>query len=457
MDKKPNILIITFDCLRPDHLSASGYCGVFTPAFDRVIAEGAFFENAYCQAPNTWISHASLFSGCNPYLHGVRSPVGKINPQIKLMAEVFQSAGYATFGLPAMSLLNPASGFSRGFDVFPLDGLVGTGKVVPHRYLRLMEDTLNRTIAWISEAPSPFFAWIHYFGIHKVDPVLLDLPPTFRAKYSPYAQHYDAKVAHADRNFLAPLLGHLERLGILNDTILVLWSDHGDDLHAIEHQINWGHNWDLSEQVMKTLLVMRGPEIPANQRVTNTVRSIDIFPTLLKIARIDPPSTIEGADVLHEGIPNDRFIYMENLCQGFLGVRSGPWKLTLSDNHLSPADPGTFSWRYRLVRQTLIKILPTRLKRYFRTQPELVEWWAVRGEPLDIYQRLLASGHPFLFNLEQDPEGKTNIYAKHPDQVATLKERLAQLASASPGRLSLDLDAAERQELIDRLKQLGYY
>ena len=112
---RPNVLIITFDALRPDHLGGSGYKGVCTPTFDRLIDEGVVFTNAYCQAPNTWISHACLFTDCSPYRHGVRTPLRKISDNVLTMAEVFREAGYTTFGLPAMSLLSKETDLYEGF------------------------------------------------------------------------------------------------------------------------------------------------------------------------------------------------------------------------------------------------------------------------------------------------------------------------------------------------------
>ena len=207
-ENQPSVLIITFDCLRPDHLSGLGYKGLRTATFDRMMSEGVLFANAYCQAPNTWISHASLFTGCNPYRHGVRTPLRRISDNITTMGEVYRAAGYSTLGLPAMSLLSEEAGFARGFDEYRLDGLKGAASTLLHRYYRSPSDTLDITRQWLSESQHPFFAWIHYFGIHKVDESLLDLPLRYREQYSEYAQNYDGKIAFADEQFLAPLVRH---------------------------------------------------------------------------------------------------------------------------------------------------------------------------------------------------------------------------------------------------------
>lgn len=97
MRDKPNILIIIFDCLRPDHIGGSGYKGVRTPTFDHLMDEGVVFRNAYCQAPNTWISLACLFTGCNPYRHGVRTPLRKISDNVHTRAALCREGLFYQF------------------------------------------------------------------------------------------------------------------------------------------------------------------------------------------------------------------------------------------------------------------------------------------------------------------------------------------------------------------------
>ena len=191
MSQRKNVLILVFDCLRPDHLASLGYRGTNTPTIDRLAIEGTTFPNAYCQAPNTWVSHASLFTACNPYLHGLRTPTRRLSKDLRVMAEVFKEAGYATYGLPAMSLLSKEAGFARGFDEYILDGLRSEPGVLAHRYDRTADETLARTKDWLRRVSPPFFGWIHYFGTHKVEDHLFDLPEDFRRSYSPYAQYYD--------------------------------------------------------------------------------------------------------------------------------------------------------------------------------------------------------------------------------------------------------------------------
>ncbi len=117
--KKPKaIVVVTLDCVRPDHLGAYGYRGVDTPFMDLVAKEGALFENAIAQAPNTWVSHASIFTGCNPYRHGMRTYYTVISEEVGTLAEMLSKSGYATAAYPAHTLVGPERGYNRGFRSF---------------------------------------------------------------------------------------------------------------------------------------------------------------------------------------------------------------------------------------------------------------------------------------------------------------------------------------------------
>lgn len=456
MSKRPNILIITFDCLRPDHLAGLGYKGTHTPTFDRFIEEGTTFERAYCQAPNTWISHASLFTGCNPYLHGMRTPLRKISSDLTVMAKVLRDAGYATFGLPAMSLLSQEAGFDRGFDEYVLEGLKSTPGVLAHRYDRPAGETLSRTVDWLRNASRPFFGWIHYFGIHKVEKDLFDLPDHYRRSYSPYAQYYDGKVAFADEHFLAPLTHELSELGLLDDTLIVLWSDHGEHLETLEHGLNWGHNWGLDDKVMRTVLIMRGPGILRGQRYNKVAQSIDIFPTLLDLVELPSLPQFEGQSLFQEDLPSERAIHMENLCQGFLGIQKGIYKLVFA--HEQELQEDTLRWRIALLTKTMRRIAPTRIKEMGKRarRLDMASWCRVHGEPEAVFDKLLERGVISLYDLSEDPAESRNLAATHPDVVAELKLLLQENADRTIAGLEQALSDQEKEEVEERLRALGY-
>ena len=456
MSQRKNVLIVVFDCLRPDHLSVHGYRGTSTPTIDRLAAEGTAFAHAYCQAPNTWISHASLFTGCNPYLHGLRTPTRRLSAELRVMAEVFKEAGYSTFGLPAMSLLSREAGFARGFHEYTLDGLRSEPGVLAHRYDRTAAETLSRTKDWLRRASEPFFGWLHYFGTHKVEPALFDLPEDYRRRYSPYAQHYDGKVSFADEGFLAPLVDELASLGILDDTIIVLWSDHGEDLDAIEHGRSWGHNSSLTEQVMRTVLIMRGPGIPPGDIHEGMARSIDIFPTLLDLVGIPLLPQFEGKPLLQTSPAEADAVYMENLCQGFAGVRHGKHKLVLAQREAAAF--GSWQWKASLIRRTFGQVMPASLRRLRsrlrRTDASL--WCRERGEPEDVMHRLLERGTARLYDLDADPDEQHDLAATRPEIVSGLRQHLSESMERTVPGSEMSMNDEEQEQLEDRLRGLGY-
>ena len=453
MQQLPNILIITFDCVRPDHLGGLGYRGTHTPTFDRFINEGTTFLNAYCQAPNTWISHASLFTGCNPYLHGVRTPARKVSDELSMMAEILRDMGYATFGLPAMSLLSKQAGFGRGFNEYRLDGLKSQEGILSHRYYRSAADTLALTSEWLGRTASPFFGWIHYFATHKVEPELLDLPEPYKRAYSPYAQYYDGKIAFADSHFLAPLAGRLASSGQLENTIIILWSDHGENLHLVEHGPHWGHNWTLEEDVMRTLLIMRGPGFRPAEMRSDIAQSIDIFPTLLELLELPPLRQFEGRSLLSDTAANDT-VYMENLAQGFVGIRRGDFKLHLSENRskIENKKRTPMGRRLAILRETFDELLPSR----FRKRGALWLWWRAQGEPEEILSRLLQSGRSELYDLSTDAEQSVDLSKDHPSIVTELRELIRERASRTLPAEDIDMSETERDQLEERLRALGY-
>ncbi|MFW6125182.1 MAG: sulfatase-like hydrolase/transferase, partial [Pirellulales bacterium] len=198
MPDRPNILLVTLDSVRPDHLGCYGYRGTETPQIDRLAAEGVRFTAAYTQAPNTWVAHASLLTGCIPPRHGLRWPLGRVRAEVPTLAELLRAAGYATFGLPALSLLSRESGFARGLETYGLEGLVSEFSGAVH--FRPLGETLRLLREWLAAgaprgaADRPVFLWVHYFGTHVAQGTaavqMFDLPAADRARYSPYAQCY---------------------------------------------------------------------------------------------------------------------------------------------------------------------------------------------------------------------------------------------------------------------------
>ncbi len=461
MKDRRNVIIITFDCLRPDRLGASGYRGVSTPTFDRIMDEGVTFTNAYCQAPNTWKSHAVMFTGCVPPTNGVRTPVSKISSQLQTMAEIFQEAGYATFGLPALSVLSEEAGFSRGFMKYNFDKMME--KTEKYSRYRTCDDTLEIANSWLERISQPFFLWVHHFGIHWLPSEFLDLPNEYRQSFSEYAQFYDGKVSYTDANFLAPLVADLQALGLFDQTILVLWSDHGDDLKDIELireglSKSDGHNRELSEDVMRILLTIRAPGLlPNGEKRVDVCQSIDLLPTLLDLTGIKLGSCqCQGRSLVDSSAQIDSAkVYLGNVCRGYVGIRYGRYKLILVDPSLE-RDQNPFVDRIQLLKNTGWQLLPYKWRQWLRGRYQK-PFWSELGEPDQIFERLLDIGHCKFYDLEVDPEGKNDIAKDFPQLVSEYKKILLEIATRSVSDYSSYATPEEEAAMEEHLKSLGYF
>ncbi len=451
---KPNVVIITFDCLRPDRLGFAGYRGVETPTFDDLAEESLVFERAYCQAPNTWISHASMFTGCYPSRHGVRTPLDGMRSKVATMAELLSEAGYATFGLPAMNLLSPEAGFARGFDAYTLEGLEGPEGRFGFRGWRSAGKTLERCFEFLDGARTPFFLWVHYYGLHRALEGGLDLPSSYRRRFSEYAQYYDGKVSFADAEFLRPFVERLQQGGPWDNTVLVLWSDHGDRLHAVEHQGGqFAHNFDLAEEVVRTLLMIRLPGSRLSGLRGEIANSVDILPTLCDACGLEAPDGVQGRSLLSPADEPERLTaYFENLCQGCVGIVRDRSKLvlTLEEIHSSaPASQGDLARLLKRASAAARRRLGLAVKRR-RKGPDA--WWSA-GDPARALEELLRWGTRQRTVVDLEAEGLERPHdAPLPDEDGLM----ALIADHGRGAGGPEAPKLDRETVAQRLKDLGY-
>ncbi|MFO8006514.1 MAG: sulfatase, partial [Candidatus Brocadiia bacterium] len=323
--------MITFDCLRPDRLGFNGYRGVETPAFDSLAEESLVFERAYCQTPNTWVAHASLFTGTYPARHGVRTPRSGISPDVGTLAEALSDAGYETHGLPAVGMLRSELGFGRGFDTYTLEGTRGPKLRYDNPQYRPAARSLQMAKERIENARRPFFLWIHHFGIHWIAEDALALPAEYRDRFSEYAQFYDGKVSYADAALLRPLIAYLKEADLWDETAIVLLSDHGENLDWVESRRGRSaHNFDLREEAIRTLLMIRLKSGRPAGRRADIANSVDVLPTICEICGVEPPRTNQGRSLLSSDREGEgTAAYVECLCQGCVGVVRNRRKLVL--------------------------------------------------------------------------------------------------------------------------------
>jgi arylsulfatase A-like enzyme len=320
----PNVILITLDTVRADHLSTYGYRRPTTPNLDRLAEQGVLFEHAVAPSPWTLPSHASLFTGLLPHQHGANTfiplPAGPWT-----LAEVLKAHGYQTAGFSSnFSYGLIGWGMAQGFDVYNDDSysvrhnlastLVGRAlehplyyKLVrPDYYFRRNAEELNRDILrWFRHRSSrPFFLFINYFDDHYpyqapspyahrfgVSPDVLGRRPDHLEAGRPLepisAMQRKALLAGYD-NCLAYLddqVGQLMRLLAASpgwkNTIVIITSDHGEGFG--EHR-TYDHGWDLYWEALHVPLIIFGRGIPADVRISHLARIREIFPTVIDLA-----------------------------------------------------------------------------------------------------------------------------------------------------------------------------
>ncbi len=302
----PNVLLVTIDTLRADHVGAYGARDAATPTLDALAAEGARFETAIASSPLTLPSHASILTGRYPPAHGVRhNGTFRLEAEVETLAERMTEAGYSTGAFVSAWVLSRPFGLAQGFDRF--DDRMSARRAVAGGYLeRKAADTTGQAIAWLAQCERPFFLWVHYYDPHADYSPPAPLDERFRAR------PYDGEIAHVDAE-LARLLGALRDSGRLERTLVVATADHGESLG--EH-LEETHSYTLYDATLAVPLLVRGPGVPAGRVVGGVVRSVDVAPTILARAGIAAPAGLDGEDLSplwSDGPPSTREAYAETL------------------------------------------------------------------------------------------------------------------------------------------------
>lgn len=314
----PNIILISIDSLRADHLHAYGYRRATSPNLDRLASEGALFETA--MAPTSWTlpSHMTLMTSLPPEKHGVVSNRKRLGAGIPTLAERLQHAGYYTGGVVSATYLDGMFGFSRGFDEYDdytllhPSGDVSAKEVSSPGVTELALSFLRRRAT--STDGHPFFLFVHLFDVHydynppepfanMFDPAY-EGPTTGEARAMAHIRKrrdldhvialYDGEIAFVDAH-IGNLLQALSALRMQDNTIVAVVADHGEEF--FEHGRS-GHFKTLYDEVLHVPLLVRYPgHIPAGKRVQGQVRLMDVPPTLLELAglRVRKPASNHDA------------------------------------------------------------------------------------------------------------------------------------------------------------------
>jgi arylsulfatase A-like enzyme len=335
----PNLVIISVDTLRADHVSCYGYKRETTPNIDHLASQGHRFDSVYTTVPTTLPAHASLFTSLYPSQLSVRRNGEAVPAGVVTLAQILETSGYTTGGFVSAIPMDARYGLGRGFQTY-----VDVGG--DERLEIPAEETLSKATRWLKRsANEQFFLFVHFYDPHT----WYHAPERFRKKlgapdeqeppgrqfvpnpdeYTPERVEeiiaaYDAEIAYADWA-VGELLRELVRAGVEDNTVVVVLSDHGESLDELLTRYGYGfdHGEFLYAHQLEIPLIIRTPEdISQGEGIVHgvSVSILDVMPTILDILQIGPPESMEGRSLVpmlrgepasHEPIFSERRAYQE--------------------------------------------------------------------------------------------------------------------------------------------------
>jgi choline-sulfatase len=391
----PNVVLVTIDTLRADHVGAYGYRAGQTATLDRLALEGVLVEEAVVQVPQTRPSHASIMTGRYPYEHGIRDNYSAPLPaSTPTLASVFLDHGWDTAGFIGAYPVARPSGLDQGFTTF--DDPFGAGDATTRdaRTERRAGEVVDHALAWLGRPRSkPFFLWVHLYDPHAP----YEPPSPWRERFA--KAPYDGEVAYADAQ-IGRLVAWLDAKGLRGQTLIVATADHGEGLG--EHGED-EHMFFVYDSTLKVPLLLCWPgRLPAGARVRGQFRSVDLFATVLELVGVKAPPTSgvsRAAFLRQDGRIPDNESYAETLYPqihfGYAplrALRAEGWKYIeapRAELYRLPDDPGE-TRNLALDRAPVASAIHDRLATHDRHGP------AAPGQPAidpDTEARLAALGY----------------------------------------------------------------
>ncbi len=389
-----NLLLISIDTLRADHLGAYGYHSV-TPNLDRLAKEGIVFTQTFTSVPLTLPAHASLLTSTYPPVNGIRDNGEVLPSSVPTLAEQMRAHGFETAAFVSSFVLDRRFGLARGFDdywgEFPLYRFVGTDPGT----IQIRGDGTEKAAAnWISnQASKRFFGFVHFYDLHG--PFLL--PASWRARFP--RRVYDGELAYVD-DLIGQLWEGMVHQGVADHTLLVITADHGEGL-GDHGELN--HGFLLYRSTTHIPLIIRFPDHrAAGKRIDTVARLIDIAPTVCALLGVPPSPSFQGRSLAHE-----------------IG------------GQVRPALPAYSETLYPY--------------RQFHSAP----LYALRSDPFTFVQ----APHSELYEFRKDPAESHNLIHTNQAMANELHAELDKLAGAmAHGPVA----ASVSPEVLEQLKSLGY-
>ncbi|MFT7676365.1 MAG: arylsulfatase A-like enzyme [Planctomycetota bacterium] len=418
----PNLLVITLDTTRADHLGCYGYFRDTSPNLDALAAESLLFERCIVPMATTLPTHVSLFTGTYPHEHGVianllKDVVYERDPRLVTVAEYLRDVGYTTAAFVSALPLRAEAGLVDGFEVYSYT----------RSHLRRASDTLDTTRAWLGKrAKPPFFLWVHLFDPHGP----YDPPEEAQGRFDTDADlrewmaarevikeaerkggkaidiedalnAYDAEIAYMDAQ-LGLFFDDLRERGLWEDLVIVVMGDHGEGLG--QHGLP-GHGRAYDEQLHAPLMI-KAPGL-APGRYSDPVSAVDVLPSLLHLLEL--PGKTE-------------FLVQTTGVNRFAATGGAELKWIMSQSSPRQADGGKLEYALSAER-----------------------WKYLRS----------ADGQESLFDLAADPYELVDVAAEHPEVLGECRERLNSRLARQLARQGGSQRQATGEELRG-LEGLGY-
>ena len=417
----PNILIITVDTLRADHLGTYGYWRPTSPNIDAWAKETVLWEKAVTPMATTLPAHVSIMTGTYPLEHRVTRNGIRFQPKANLrpVAAVLREAGYETVAFVSASPVNPGTGIEKGFDHFDHP---------PRKVSRRGEITTRRVLQWLKKRKSdkPLFMWIHYWDPHdpyeppkdhlslfrhgddlkawlaKVNAPLTKKIGRVTFDVQDVHNRYDGEIHYLDSE-VGKLFDGLRSMKLYDALTIALTSDHGEGL--------WQHNWHdhgriWNEEIFVPLMIKppKGSAVKP-RRMKHMVSTVDVLPTLDAIVDIPWPDSfaaqMSGVNALQD---KKRQVLTERV-----HVRRTGW------------EPGR---KYSLTGDTW---------KYF----------------------MLTRGKDQLYKISDDWFEQKDVADEHPEVSRTMKETITAVMARQASRASGKPPQVNKQ-LMEKLRSLGY-
>jgi arylsulfatase A-like enzyme/Tfp pilus assembly protein PilF len=450
---KPNVVLITIDTLRADHVGCYGDKEIETPTIDGLARDGIVFERAVSQVPLTWPSHAAILTGTYPFQNGVQDFTGQpLAPRFRTIAQALKQQGYATGAVVSSFVLDRSWGLARGFDFYD-DAFSGSAFIEKDLALvdRRADASVTRALSWLKRTPrGPFFLWLHLYDPHSP----YDPPEPYRSQYRD--RPYDGEIAFADHE-LGRLMAYLKHSGLYDKTALVLLSDHGESLG--EHGER-EHGFFVYNSTVHVPLIVKPAAASGMKpgREMDLVETVSVPATILRFANVKDPALEkqvataglfdsredrEGAAYSETFYPFSSFGWspLHGLQQGRYHVIDAP-QAELYDTVADPEEKNNLAAGQNATASVLKDLLQKRL----RENPFQAEKGAGAGLNPDAAEKLRALGYVAY----RSPVSAEALAKGLPDPKQKLWEFNAVLEAADASRAG---DFAKEESLLKQVAE----